>query len=211
MTIKANPQVDAFLKAGCGRCEKGGTPLCKVHGWHEVLVALRTILRDSTMTEELKWSFPCYTVDGRNVVMLSAFRDSCTLLFFQGELLNDPEGLLQKPGENSQSASRLHFTTTAEVRELETTIRDFISQAIALRKSGAKSTAVRSETPVPEELAARLAKSQPLKKAFNSLTPGRQRGYLLHFAAPKQSATRISRIEKCIPAIMAGKGLHDRD
>jgi uncharacterized protein YdeI (YjbR/CyaY-like superfamily) len=211
MKQRTNPQVDAFLKVGCGRCEKGATPLCKVHGWHEVLISLRAILLDCSMIEEVKWSFPCYTVGGRNVVMLSAFRDSCTLLFFQGELLNDPDGLLQKPGENSQSASRLHFTTPAQVHELEATIRDFIAQAVALRKSGAKSTAVRSETPIPEELAAKLAVSPPLKKAFAALTPGRQRGYLLYFAAAKQSATRSSRIEKCIPAILAGKGLHDRD
>lgn len=209
-TNPMNPGVDHYLAEGCGRCPLGGTPQCKVHTWPAVLATLRTILLASELTEEVKWKVPCYTVQGSNVLILSAFKEYCSVSFFKGALLTDPHQILEKPGENSQAARLLRFTDVQQVVALEPIIKAYIAEAIAVEKAALtvafKTTA---EFDIPEELVDQFDADPDFRAAFESLTPGRQRGYLLHFAAPKQAKTRAARIEKYRAQILAGNGLHD--
>lgn len=208
---EVNPKVDLYLRDGCMRCELGGTPACKVHDWQEELIMLRKILLSTELVEDLKWGMPCYTFEGKNILILSAFKDFSALNFFKGVLLKDPGNVLVKPGENSQSARFLKFTNLGEIKEQEAVIRALIAEAIEVEKAGLKvDFKDTSQFDVPEEFQARLEEDPVLKAAFEALTPGRQRGYLLYFAGAKQSATRASRVEKYIPKIMEGKGFHDR-
>lgn len=209
MPEPGNPQVDAFLATGCGRCSLFNTPQCKVHRWPEVLVRLREILLESALTEEVKWGVPCYTWQGTNVVLLSALKDCCTISFQKGVLLPDPRGLLQKPGPNTQAGRLIRFTAAEQVRALESDLRAYIVAAIEVEKAGLRVTTPNHPEPIPEELQLRLDQLPTLREAFFALTPGRQRGYILYFSDPKQSKTRFARIEKCLPQILAGKGLHD--
>lgn len=204
-----DPRVDQYLIDGCMRCKFGATPQCKVNDWREVLVLLRQVLQESELTETLKWGVPCYTWKDKNVVVLSALRDSCTLGFFKGSLLEDPQQLLHKPGDHSQATRYLKFRDPEEVTNNMQTIQAFLEAAIALERSGQKVVFNKQPEPVPEELQEVFAASPELSKAFYALTPGRQRGYILYFSQPKQSATRLSRIEKCREKIMRGEGLHD--
>ena len=206
-----NPQIDNYLAVGCGRCPLGGTPQCKVHNWTDELEHLRSIVLQCGLTEELKWSMPCYTFQGKNVVMVSAFKEYASLSFFKGSLLKDPDGLLDKPGENSQAARLIKFTSVRKVKEMEPALKSFIKEAVANEKAGKKvNFKEKHELQLPNELQLKFEENPALKAAFESLTPGRQRGYVLYFSAPKQSATRISRIEKYMPKIFTGKGVHDR-
>ena len=204
-----NPQIDQYLLNGCMRCKYGGTPSCKVHNWTAELELLRKIVLDCGLTEELKWGVPCYTHKGKNVVILSAFKEFCSVNFFKGALLKDPQKLLVKPGENSQASRLLKFTDVEQVEALRADIRSYILEAVEVEKAGLKVNFRKKTEPVPEELENMFAEKPDFKKAFAALTPGRQRGYLLHFSQPKQAKTRISRIEKCVPKIMKGEGLHD--
>ena len=205
-----NPNVDRYFIEGCGRCPLGGTPQCKVLSWQEEMKLLRTILLDCGLTEEVKWSVPCYTFQKKNIVLMSAFKEYCALGFFKGALLKDPAGILTKPGKNSQAMRQARFTTVQQVLELEPVLRACIREAIDVEKAGLKVAFKKNPEPVPGELQQKLDEDPALKTAFEALTPGRQRGYILHFSAAKQSKTRVSRIEKCIPRILAGKGFHDR-
>lgn len=206
-----NPKVDQYLSDGCGRCDLGGTSRCKVHLWTKPLEELRRIVLASGLSEELKWGMPCYTSQGKNIVIVSAFKEYCAVLFFKGSLLKDPEGILTTPTENSQSGRQLRFTTVAEIKKREKLLKTYLQEAVDLEKSGAK-VAFKdvTEFDVPVELQEALDGSPALKKAFEALTPGRRKAYLLHFSGAKQSTTRRSRIEKCAPQILAGKGLDDR-
>ncbi len=213
-----NPGVDRYLTEGCGRCALGGTPACKVNFWPEELVRLRKILLDSGLNETIKWGMPCYTwsaTDGpgkeKNIVMLAAFKEYCSLSFFKGSLLKDDNNILSKPGENSQAARLIKFKGVAEIIKLERILASYIQEAIEVEKAGRKVKFKDiSGHEVPAELEKKLKAMPALNSAFNALTPGRQRGYLLYFSAPKQSSTREARIEKCVPLILSGKGLHDR-
>ncbi len=205
-----NSLVDLYLKEGCGRCNLYQTPKCKVHFWQEPMLALRNILLDTELKEEFKWSQPCYTYNGKNVMMLTAFNDFCCIAFFKGSLIKDPKNLLEFPGPNSQTSKRLNITNDTQVIELEPQIRDFIKQAIELEKSGASIELKKVPEPIPNELIDAFNDNPELETAFFNLTPGRQRGYIIHFSQPKQSKTRLSRITKMIPKIMDGKGFHDR-
>lgn len=201
--------VDQYLKSGCGRCEFFNTPRCKVNTWRKELIALREIIHTTPLQEEIKWGMPCYTFNGKNVVMLSALKNYCALSFLKGSLLKDERGLLHKPGENSQAARVMRFTALKDIIKLRSTIKSYISEAIELEKSGAR-ISFKKETPeLPDELKQRMKENPQLKSAFEKLTPGRQRGYVIFFTQPKQSATRLSRIDKCISRILQGKGLHD--
>ena len=205
-----NPQVDLFLLEGCMRCAKGATPACKVHSWTAILEFLRQLLLESELTEERKWGVPTYTLNGKNVIMLGVFVESCVLSFLKGGLMEDPNGILELPGPNSHEGRIIRFTTLENAKTLENEIREYIQQAIAIEKSGKKiETLPRGGMELPEELIQKFAEHEGLERAFLGLTPGRQRGYLIHFTGAKQSATRLSRIEKCIPRIMAGKGMMD--
>ena len=192
------------------RCEKGGTPACKVHQWTPILETLRQFLLETELVEDRKWGVPTYTLEGKNVILLYAFKDSCNVSFMKGSLMKDPMGILEKPGPNSHVARFLRFTQEEEVERLSSTLKSYIQEAIDLEKSGAKVTVPpRGGMEIPEELEEKFEENPGLEDAFYKLTPGRQRGYLIHFTGAKQSATRSSRIEKCMPKIFAGKGMMD--
>ena len=205
-----NKDVDAYFIDGCGRCPLGGTPDCKVHKWTDELKFLRHIIQDCGLTEQAKWGVPCYTFRGKNVLILSAFVNYCSVNFFKGSLLNDPKNILQKPGENSQATRVIRVTNLDEIKALEADIKAFIYQAIELEKAGLKVDYKKNPEPIPEELETKMDNDPIFKNAFGALTRGRQRGYILYFSAPKQSKTRESRIEKCVEKILNGQGLHDR-
>lgn len=203
--------VDNYLKEGCGRCDLVGTPQCKVRFWPEELIALRAIVLDCGLTEELKWQQPCYTLNGKNVLIVTAFKEYACISFFKGSLLKDPEKILVEPGKNSQAARQIRFTDVKDIHKQSKILKKYIQNAIAVEEAGLdveyKKT---SDYEVPEELQVKFAEDPVFKAAFEGLTPGRQRGYLLHFSGAKQSATRINRIEKSIPRILDGLGIHDR-
>lgn len=172
---------------------------------------LRMILLHSPLTEELKWGKPCYTFQESNVVIIMPLKESCALLFAKGALLKDARGLLIRPTENTQAARQMRFTNLREIVALETVLKDYLREAIEVEKAGLEVSYKKiSEFTVPEELQSKLDEIPAFKTAFDALTPGRQRGYFLHFSAPKQSKTRESRVEKCMPQILNGKGLNDR-
>ncbi|UKN00348.1 YdeI/OmpD-associated family protein [Paracrocinitomix mangrovi] len=206
-----NPKVDDFLAEGCGRCSLYGTPECKVHTWPEELRKLRSIALASGLDEEVKWGFPTYTLKGKNIFNIGAFKHFCSLNFFKGSLLKDEAKILDKAGENSNVSRLAKFTSLKEIEAVEEILHAYIDEAIENEKAGKKveSKSV-SEYEVPKEFEEILSKRADVKTAFNALTPGRQKGYLLYFSAPKQSKTIISRIEKYIPKILDGKGFHDR-
>ncbi len=202
-----NPEIDAYLLEGCGRCALGGTLECKVHNWQEELKYLRRVVLDCGLTEERKWGVPCYTHNGSNILMVAAFKDTCTLSFFKGALLEDDHKILEKPGENTQSGRVIRFTDVERIAALEPILKTYIFEAIEVEEAGLKVDFKKaSEYKVPEEFKKRLDGDPELKAAFESLTPGRQKGYLLYFSSAKQSKTRESRIEKSISKIFKGRG-----
>lgn len=205
-----NQTAETYFTTGCGRCAKGGTPACKVNTWAAELAALRVLVLEAGLTEECKWGVPCYTFQNGNVVIIHSFKEYCGLLFFKGALLKDAKGILIQQTENVQAARQLRFTNAQDVAALKSTIQAYLQEAIAVEKAGLKvSMKPTAEFAVPEEFQAKLDASPTLKTAFGALTPGRQRAYLLHFAAAKQAKTREARIQKCIPQILNGKGLLD--
>lgn len=205
-----NPQIDLFLLEGCMRCPKGATPACKVHQWTPILEQLRQYLLETELTEERKWGMPTYTLNGKNVIMLGVFNDSCVLSFLKGILIEDAESLLEFPGANSQQAKVMRFTQLKQVNGRSEAIKNYIRQAVEFEKKGTKVEAPRQTgIDLPEELTEKFKEHEGLEKAFFALTPGRQRGYLIHFTGAKQSATKLSRIEKFVPKILEGKGMLD--
>lgn len=178
--------------------------------WREELLALRKILLDCGLVETFKWSSPCYTVDDGNVALLWGFKDAATLGFFKGVLLKDPEKILIAPGENSRSSRILRFTDTAQIASQEKTIRAYVREAMELERAGVKVDMPKDDLDYPEELISALEEDPELQAAFEGLTPGRRRGYVLHFSQAKQSQTRRARIDKHRSRILAGKGMHDR-
>ncbi len=203
--------VDEYLAEGCGRCSLHGTPECKVHSWQNELKALRVIALECGLTEEIKWGVPCYTYKKSNVLLISALKQCCTLSFMKGSLLKDPNKILTLPGENSQSACLIRFTSIKQINELEPILKTYIFEAIEVEKAGLKVEFSKSKAlNIPEELQMKFDEDPALKEAFEGLTPGRQRGYVIHISGAKQSKTRVARIEKWIPQIFKGKGIHDR-
>lgn len=193
----ADPKVDAFL--------------AKAKKWREEMQALRAILNDSPLSEDFKWYQPCYTYQNSNIVILSGLKDHCWLAFFKGALLSDPQNILTKPGENSRHSRVIKFTNLEQIAAVRQTIHSYIEEAIALEKAGIKVDLKASAAlDYPPELEAIFDKNIAFKTAFEALTPGRQRGYILHFTQPKQSATRTARIEKASQRIFEGLGMHDR-
>jgi uncharacterized protein YdeI (YjbR/CyaY-like superfamily) len=191
-----NPKVDFFFN--------------KAKQWQAEYEKLRMIVLDCGLTEEVKWGVPCYTFQNNNIVLIHGFKEYCALLFHKGVLLTDPEGILIQQTENVQSARQIRFTTLQEIIEMEAILKAYIFEAIAVEKAGLqvafKKTA---EFAMPEELINQLEEVPGLQDAFEALTPGRQRGYILYFSAPKQAKTRQARIEKCVQQILNGKGLDD--
>ena len=193
----ANPAVDPWF--------------AKAKNWQAEIARLREILLDVDLGEELKWGKPTYTLDGANIVLIMPLKDTCTLLFMKGALLKDPKGLLVQPGENSQSARQMRFTSAAGITKLKATIKSYLKEAMAVEQAGLKVDFKKSDDLVyPKEFQDRLDRNSALRDAFFALTPGRQRQYHLHFTGAKQSATRESRVDKAIPLILDGMGLNDR-
>ena len=189
-----NPKVDAFVS--------------RARAWQGEMQKVRSILLDCGLDEEIKWGKPCFSFEGANVAILQPFKEHCSLMFFKGALLKDTHGLLRSQGENTQSALRLEFTGEAQVKKAM--LQSYVKQAIAVEKAGLKvDFKAKRELELPEELTRILRKDRKLANAFNALTPGRQRGYVMHFAAAKQSKTRTARIEKYIARILAGLGMND--
>ncbi|HEX9151247.1 MAG TPA: YdeI/OmpD-associated family protein [Flavobacterium sp.] len=194
---KKNPKIDEYLR--------------KVEKWREELEQLRRILLDCPLTEELKWGAPCYTFQKKNIVIIGGLKEYCVLSFFKGALLKDANDVLSKPGDNTQSARLIRFSNSKEIVEMESLIKAYVYEAIEVEKAGLKVNFKKSaEFIIPEEFQNKLKEIPTLKTAFDALTPGRQRAYILHFSAPKQSKTRESRIEKWMQQILSGKGLNDR-
>ena len=193
-----NPKVDFYFD--------------KAEKWQKEVEKLRAIALDCPLEEELKWGCPCYTFQENNIVLIHVFKEYCALLFFKGSLLSDPNDILIQQTKNVQAARQIRFTNLREITKLESVVKAYIYEAIEVERAGLKVKLKKAEEfAIPEEFKLRLDKKPALKKAFYALTPGRQRGYLLHFAAPKQSKTREARIDKCTPMIMQGKGLTDDD
>ena len=192
----ANPKVDAVL--------------AKEKHWHKEFAALRAIALDCKLTEDLKWGQACYSLDGKNIVLIHGFKEYCALLFMKGALMKDPKGILIQQTKNVQSARQIRFTSLSEIVKLKAALKGYIENAIAVEKAGLK--VVKKETSdfeMAEELQVKLDDMPALAEAFHALTPGRQRAYLLFFSAAKQAKTRQARIEKCVPHILKGKGLND--
>jgi uncharacterized protein YdeI (YjbR/CyaY-like superfamily) len=177
--------------------------------WQAEIAELRRILSGFDLREERKWGKPCYTLDGRNVVIIQGFKDYCALGFFQGALLKDPKKLLVRLGQ-VQAGRVMKFTSAKEIATKAATIKAYLREAVAAEKAGLKVETKPPKLAVPAELKAKFRKDPPFRRAFEALTPGRQRGYLYHFAGAKQSATRTARIEKAMPAIFAGRGFLER-
>jgi uncharacterized protein YdeI (YjbR/CyaY-like superfamily) len=182
----------------------------KAKTWQEEIKTLRTIVLDCHLTEDLKWGCPCYTYEGKNIVLIHVFKEYCALLFFKGALLKDPENILIQQTENVQVPRQVRFTSLSGVNKMAKTLKEYIYRAVEIEESGVKVEMKKTkEYPVPGEFQKVLDKNRTLKKAFEALTPGRQRGYLLHFSSAKQSKTREARIEKYKQHILDGKGLDD--
>jgi len=193
---RMNPKVDFYFR--------------KAKEWEEELEQLRMIVLDCGLTEELKWGVPCYTFEKRNIVLIHGFKEYCALLFFKGALLNDAKGILIQQTKNVQAARQIRFTSVREIVKMKPILKAYIYEAIEVEKAGLKVPLKKTkEFDIPEEFQNKLNKNPALKKAFNVLTPGRQRAYLLYFSQPKQSKTREARVEKFIPQILNGKGLND--
>lgn len=191
-----NPRVEAYF------AEPGK--------WQAELAVLRSILLDSPLTEEFKWRSPCYTFQNANLATIWRMKDTCGLSFFKGVLLKDAKGILVPPGPNSRSVRVIRFIDTVEIIVMEATLKDYILEAVEAEKAGRKVEFRKDDLEYPAELTERFDRDPRLKAAFKAMTPGRQRGYVLHFSQPKQTGTRASRIDKCGPRILAGKGMHDR-
>jgi uncharacterized protein YdeI (YjbR/CyaY-like superfamily) len=192
-----NPAIDAYI----GRAKK----------WQKEMEKLRSIILECGLTEELKWGKPCYAFNNSNVVIIQGFKEYLALLFFKGFLLSDPNGILQKTGENTRVGRQIRFANLRQIAEMKTVLKAYIYQAIEVEKAGLKvNTKEKIPLKIPVELQEKLKENPDLKKAFNALTPGRQRAYSIYFSTPKQSTTRESRIKKSIRQILNGKGLNDR-
>lgn len=205
-----NQKVDVFLLDGCGRCKYYQTAQCKVLKWTEELTMLRSIILESGLNEEIKWGFPCYTLNGKNVLMLAPFKENCSISFFKGSLLKNHVHLLEKAGENSNVARLIRFKNTEKINQNIVEIKALINEAISIEKEGIKLPKVNhSSIELPTELMDAFEEDSIFKNSFKALTPGRQRAYILFFSQPKQMQTRINRIEKSKNAILAGKGLNE--
>jgi uncharacterized protein YdeI (YjbR/CyaY-like superfamily) len=177
--------------------------------WQTEIIELQKILSEFDLSEECKWGKPCYTIDGRNVVIIQGFKEYCALGFFQGALLKDPKNLLAQLGQ-VQAARVMKFKSAKEIAAKAATVKAYVREAVAAAKAGLRVETKPREVPLPEELKEKFRNDPGFRRAFEALTPGRQRGYLFHFAGAKQSQTRTARIEKAMPAIFAGRGFLER-
>ena len=229
MAMERTREASVFFEQGCGRCPKGGTPACKVHRWDRELALLRSWILETGLVEECKWGVPCYTQNGRNLVMLSALKDACVLSFLEGASLKDATGLLEKPGPNSVRDRVIRWRSWEALQGAEVVVKELLQQhingsprakGVETRKtkvspkkeshSPEKGSGSTEGTPdYPLELQTYMQAHPDFAHAFEALTPGRRRGYLLHFSGAAQSTTRLRRIETSRPKVMAGKGMQE--
>ncbi|MES2800117.1 MAG: YdeI/OmpD-associated family protein [Bacteroidota bacterium] len=204
------PEIAHYFSSGCGRCKLYETPACKVHHWKNELLEMRQIALESGLEEQIKWGQLCYTLKGKNIVIVASFKEYVGMLFFKGSLLADTENLLVSASDNPNVSRQIRVKSCAEILNIRTKIAAYLQEAIALEEKGVKVQKKGiSEYPVPEELLQKFESDEAFKNAFYALTLGRQKGYLLYFSQAKQVATRIARIEKSLDAIFSGKGMHD--
>lgn len=206
---RMNPQVDHYLAEGCGRCPLYQTPDCKVHSWRDILHALREVVQHEKITEEYKWSQPCYTLDGANLFIVTAFKNYAAIAFFKGSLFEDPHQLLIVPGEHSRHGRQLRFTSLEQVYAHKDQILFFVLESIRVQEAGLEVPPASSDHELPQELTEMFQSDPAFEQAFFALTPGRQRGYIIYFSQAKQPKTRVSRIEKYRALIFSGMGMHD--
>lgn len=192
--MTANPDVDRYLE--------------RSEAWPDEIAALRPVLLGCGLTEQLKWSKPCYSHGGKNIVIVQEMKDFLALMFFKGTLLRDPDEVLREQGPNSRSARRMELTSVDDVRASAGTIEAYVAEAIAVEEAGLEVPA--AEVELVDELQDRLDEDPALKQAFEALTPGRQREYNLHIGSAKQSKTRVARVDRCVERILSGRGLRDR-
>lgn len=190
-----NPKVEAFIS--------------EATEWKQETKELVSLCRECGLTEEFKWGKPCYAFEGHNVVIIQGFKEYCALMFTKGVLLKDPRGILRKVGEHTQASRQARFKNPADIDKLKPVLKAYLREAIELERAGIQVVYKKNPEPVPAELQERLDRNAVLKKAFASLTPGRQRGYILFISSAKQSETREARVRKCMPQILSGKGLND--
>jgi uncharacterized protein YdeI (YjbR/CyaY-like superfamily) len=194
--VKTNPKVDAFI--------------AEAKKWQEEFKKLRAILLESELTEEFKWGGPCYTFNGKNVVIMNGLKESCAFAFFKGSLLKDVHGVLTAPGKHTQATRWIKFMSVREIAGMKSILKAYVGEAVEIEKAGLKVDFEKNrKVKVPEELQGMLDELPDFEAAFHALTPGRQRAYIFHFSAPKQSKTRAGRVEKLRQKIMDGKGLLD--
>jgi uncharacterized protein YdeI (YjbR/CyaY-like superfamily) len=202
--------IEDYFSKGCGRCKRFGTPQCSTKIWTKALADLRRICLKARLTETVKWGHPCYMHAGRNIALIGAFQRDCRLTFMNAALLKDTHGVLEKPGPNTQQASMMRFTDAAQVRQVEPIIKSYLQEALRHAEAGTKAPKEKSEVILPDELVDALDADPELAEAFHGLTPGRQRSYLINLSSAKTSVTKMSRISKFRPRIMAGKGANER-
>lgn len=202
--------VEDYFTLGCGRCERFATPDCSTRKWSKGLKALRRICRAVGLVEALKWGHPCYIHAGRNIAIIGAFRADFRLSFMNAALMTDPEGLLVKQGENSRHPNMIRFTTNEQVLELETVVRAYLKEAMGYAEAGTKPAKDVRPIDLPNELVDAMDSDPELAEAFNALTPGRQRSYVIQLNSAKTPSTRVSRIAKYRDRILSGKGPAER-
>ena len=202
--------IEDFFSKGCGRCERFDTPACSANKWHAGLTALRAICRSAGLVETVKWGHPCYMHAARNIALIGALQGDFRLNFFNAALMKDPEGLLERQGPNTQHPDSIRFTATEQVEERAAAIRAYLQEAMAYAETGIRPPKETHALELPDELIDAMDADPELAEAFHRLTPGRQRSYVIHLSSAKTAATRVSRIEKARPNILAGKGANER-
>lgn len=202
--------IEDFFSKGCGRCERFATPACSANKWHAGLTALRAICRSAGLVETVKWGHPCYMHAGRNIALIGALQGDFRLNFFNAALMKDPEGLLERQGPNTQHPDSIRFTATEQVEERAAAIRAYLQEAMGYAEAGILPAKVAQALELPDELVDAMDTDPELAEAFHRLTPGRQRSYVIHLSSAKTAATRVARIEKMRPNILAGKGANER-
>lgn len=202
--------IEDFFTQGCGRCDRFATDACSARKWQPGLLRLREICRAASLVETVKWGHPCYMHAGRNIVLIGALQGDFRLNFFHAALMKDPEGLLERQGPNTQHPDSMRFTASAQVDERATAIRAYLQEAMGYAEAGTKPAKTTQALELPDELVDAMDADPELAEAFHALTPGRQRSYVIHLGTAKTAATRVSRIEKARPHILAGKGANER-
>lgn len=203
-------EIEEYFTNGCGRCERFATADCSTRQWADGLTELRRICRDAGLVETVKWGHPCYMHADRNIAIIGALRNDFRLSFFNAALMKDPEGILEKPGPNTQHADMIRFTANSQVAEQESVIVAYLEEAMGYAEAGIKPPKVQGELELPVELAEALSSDPELADAFHNLTPGRRKSYVINLNSAKKTETRVSRIAKFRSKILAGKGAMER-